>query len=204
MAEQNSKREKPSDRVRLDAFFSDLVEWRGELLALRQILLDGGLEEAFKWSSPVYTYDGANVAIIWGFKDRAALGFFKGVLLKDPKGILEAPGENSRSSRMVNFTSLAEVQKAAPILRDYIAEAIGIEKQGLTVDLPKDDLDYPEELVAKLDGDDAFRTAFEALTPGRRRGWVLHFSTAKQAATRAGRIEKAAPKILQGKGMQDR
>ena len=126
------------------------------------------------------------------------------MLLKDPKGILEAPGENSRSSRMVNFTSLAEVQKAAPILRDYIAEAIGIEKQGLTVDLPKDDLDYPEELVAKLDGDDAFRTAFEALTPGRRRGWVLHFSTAKQAATRAGRIEKAAPKILQGKGMQDR
>lgn len=204
MTMEKSVKQKPSDRVRLDAFFSDLREWRAELLALREILLECGLVETFKWASPVYTWDGANVAIIWGFKDRAALGFFKGVLLKNPENILEAPGENSRSSRVVNFTSLDAVRKAAPVLRAYIAEAIDIEKQGLTIDLPKDDLDYPEELVARLDTDDEFRTAFEALTPGRRRGWVLHFSTAKQSATRASRIEKAAPKILQGRGMQDR
>lgn len=204
MADKQSKKAKPSDRVRLDAFFSDLKDWREELLALRKILLDCGLLEAFKWSSPVYTWDDANVAIIWGFKDRAALGFFKGVLLKDPDGILEAPGENSRSSRVANFTSLAEVERADATLRKYIAEAIEVEKKGLSVDLPKNDLDYPEELVAKLDEDEAFRTAFESLTPGRRRGWVLHFSGAKQSKTRAGRIEKAAPAILEGKGMHDR
>lgn len=204
MADAMPAKPKPSDRVRLDAFFADLGQWRAELLALRRILLDCGLSESFKWSSPVYTVDGANVAIIWGFKDRAALGFFKGVLLKDPDAILELPGENSRSSRMVNFTSLAEVEKAAPVLRSYIAEAVAIEKQGLSVDLPKDDLDYPDELVAKLDQDDDFRAAFAALTPGRRRGWVLHFSTAKQAATRTARIGKAEPRILQGKGMHDR
>lgn len=204
MADKTKSASKPSDRARLDAYFSHLSEWRQELLALRQILLECGLTETFKWSSPVYTWEGANVAIIWGFKDRAALGFFKGVLLTDPKAILEAPGENSRSSRLVDFTSLDEVQDAAPTLRDYIAEAIRIEKQGLKVDLPKDDLDYPEELVAALDEDEAFRTAFEALTPGRRRGWVLHFSGAKQSATRVARIAKAAPKVLDGKGMQDR
>lgn len=190
--------------IKADAFFAGATEWRAELLALRDILHASPLVEDFKWSSPVYTHDGANVAIVWGFKDRATIGFFKGVLLTDPKGLLEAPGENSRSSRVANFTSVEQIRAAAPILRDYIAEAIRNEDDGRVVDLPKDDLDYPEELVAKLDGDDAFRAAFEGLTPGRRRGWVLHFSTAKQSATRTSRIEKAAPKILQGKGMQDR
>lgn len=196
--------QKPSDRVRLDAFFSDLGNWRDELLALRQILLDAGLTETFKWASPVYTWNGANVAIIWGFRDRAALGFFKGVLMRDPQGILQAPGAHSRSSRVVNFTSLDAVWKATPVLRTYIAEAIAVEAQGLTIDLPKDDLDYPEELIARLDSDDAFRIAFEALTPGRRRGWVLHVSTAAQSATRTRRIDKAAAQILAGKGMYDR
>lgn len=204
MTAKNSEKKMPSDVVRLDAFFSDLTDWRDELLSLRKLLLDCGLVEKFKWSSPVYIYDGSNVAIIWGFKDRATLGFFKGVLLKDPEGILEAPGENSRSSRVVNFSSLDEVKRAAPVLRAYVAEAIEIEKKGLSVDLPKDDLEYPEELVARLDEDEAFRNAFEALTPGRRRGWVLHFSGAKQSKTRSSRIEKAAPDILKGKGMHDR
>ncbi|TKW67220.1 MAG: hypothetical protein DI616_06040 [Paracoccus denitrificans] len=204
MAEEKPKTAKASDRVRLDAFFSHLTDWRDELLALRDILLDAGLEEAFKWSSPVYTHDEANVAIIWGFKDRAAVGFFKGVLLKDPEAVLEAPGENSRSSRVMNFTSLDAIKAAAPVLRSYIAEAVEIEKQGLRVDLPKDDLDYPEELVASLDADEDLRTAFEALTPGRRRSWVLHVLTAKQSATRTSRIEKARPKILEGKGLNDR
>ena len=194
----------PADSVRLDAFFSQRTVWREELLALRAILLGAGLTETFKWSSPVYTADGGNVAIIWGFKDRAAIGFFKGVLMTDPAGVLEAPGDNSRSSRMINFTNLDQIDAAAPLLRAYLAEAVAIERQGLKVDLPKDDLDYPEELIRRLDGDPDFREAFEALTPGRRRSWVLHFGTAKQAATRETRIDKAAPKILAGKGFNDR
>ncbi|MBK4216273.1 YdeI/OmpD-associated family protein [Paracoccus caeni] len=189
---------------KVDKLLAGITDWRDEVLALRALLLESPLKEEFKWRSPVYTHDGANVAIIWGFKDRASLGFFKGVLLKDSEGILEAPGDNSRSSRGVNFTDTARIEALKPVLLAYIDEAIANEKAGLKVDFPKDDLDYPEELVARLDSDTDFRTAFEALTPGRRRGWVLHFSQAKQSATRASRIDKAAPRILQGKGMQDR
>lgn len=194
----------PPDAVRLDAFFADQTAWRAELLALRAILTECGLTETFKWSSPVYTAHGGNVAIIWGFRDRAAIGFFKGVLMADPERLLQPPGDNSRSSRIINFTDLAQIRAAAPILRAYIAEAARIEEQGQKVDLPKDDLDYPEELIRRLDGDADFRAAFESLTPGRRRSWVLHFGTAKQAATRLARIDRAAPKILAGKGFNNR
>ncbi|MFD1880588.1 YdeI/OmpD-associated family protein [Paracoccus pacificus] len=193
-----------TDSFRAGAFFAKRTDWRDELLALRKILLDAGLTEDFKWSSPVYTYDGGNVAILWGFKDRAALGFFKGVLLKDPDGLLELPGENSRSAKVMNFTGLDQIAAAEKAISGFIAEAIKNEKAGLKVDLPKDDLEYPEELVSRLDGDAAFRQAFEDLTPGRQRAWVLHFSGAKQAKTRESRIDKATPKILDGKGMNDR
>ncbi|WBU64210.1 YdeI/OmpD-associated family protein [Paracoccus aerodenitrificans] len=193
-----------SAQVRADAFFSRLDSWKEELLALRDILRSCDLTEDFKWSSPVYTHDGGNIAIIWGFKDRAALGFFKGVLLTDPERVLEAPGENSRSSRMLNFTSLSQIDKMRPVITAYLAEAIAIEQSGAKVEMPKDDLAYPEELQARLDENPDFRLAFEGLTPGRRRGWVLHFSGAKQSATRVSRIDKATQKILEGKGMQDR
>ena len=186
------------------AFYADQERWHDELAALRAILNDSGLCEEFKWRSPVYTHDGHNVALVWGFKDHAALGFFKGVLLKDKAGILVAQGENSRSTRVVKVTSVAEVTRLAPTLAAYLTEAIGIEKAGLKVDLPKDDLDYPAELVDRLDADDRFRAAFEALTPGRRRSWVLHFGQAKQSETRISRIEKAAGKIFAGKGLNDR
>ncbi|SDE40260.1 Uncharacterized conserved protein YdeI, YjbR/CyaY-like superfamily, DUF1801 family [Paracoccus isoporae] len=191
-------------QVRADAFFSRLTHWRAELLALREILRGCDLVEDFKWSSPVYTHQGGNIAIIWGFKDRAALGFFRGVLLSDPDGLLAAPGPNSRSSRMLNFTDAAQITDLRPAIEAFVAQAVELEASGAKPDLPKDDLDYPEELVARLDEDDALRTAFGALTPGRQRGWVLHFSTAKQAKTRLARIEKAAPRILDGKGMHDR
>jgi uncharacterized protein YdeI (YjbR/CyaY-like superfamily) len=186
------------------AFYADQERWHDELAALRAILNDSGLCEEFKWRSPVYTHDGHNVALVWGFKDHAALGFFKGVLLKDKAGILVAQGENSRSTRVVKVTSVAQVTRLAPTLAAYLTEAIGIEKAGLKVQLPKDDLDYPAELVDRLDADDRFRAAFEALTPGRRRSWVLHFSQAKQSETRISRIEKAAGKIFAGKGLNDR
>lgn len=189
---------------RVGVFFTRLTAWKAELAALRAILLDCGLREEFKWRSPVYTVDGGNVAIIWGFKDHAALGFFKGVLLKDPEGILVAPGENSRSSRVVKFRSVAEIAAQEAVLRDFIREAVEIEKAGLKVDLPKDDLAYPEELLGKLDSDPAYREAFEALTPGRRRGYLLHFSEPKKPETRRARIEKATARIFAGKGFNER
>jgi len=190
--------------AKAEAFFARDGRWRDELQALRAILLACPLTEDFKWRSPVYTAHGGNVATVWGLKDNAALSLFKGVLLKDSENILVAPGENSRSVRMVKFTGLAEIAAMEAVLKDYIREAVENEKAGRKVDFPKDDLDYPEELADRLDGDPDFRTAFEALTPGRQRGWVLHFSGAKQSATRASRIEKAAPRILAGKGMHDR
>lgn len=190
--------------TKVEAFYAKDGRWRDELAALRAILLDTGLSEEFKWRSPVYTAHGGNIATVWGMKDNAALSFFKGVLLKDPENILVAPGDNSRSVRMVKFTAAEQIAALEPVLKDYIREAAENEKAGLKVDFPKDDLDYPEELVDRLDGDPEFRAAFNALTPGRRRGWVLHFTGAKQSATRASRIEKAAPKILAGKGWNDR
>ena len=189
---------------RIEAFFSGPSPWRQELAALRPILAGSGLTEDFKWRSPVYTFGGANVAILWGFRDHAALGFFKGVLLKDDAGLLVAPGKNSRSSRLMKFTAPDEVRQLEPAIRDFIRRAIDIEKAGRKVDLPGDDLAYPEELIERLDGDPALRTAFAALTPGRRRGYVPHFLQAKQPATRLSRIARCAPKILAGKGFGER
>ncbi|MBV2185622.1 MAG: YdeI/OmpD-associated family protein [Rhizobium sp.] len=189
---------------RLDGFFAGQDRWQAELLALRQILLRCGLLEEFKWSSPCYTVDGANVAILWGFKDNATLGFFKGVLLKDEQNLLRAPGENSRSSRVLRFVDLDEISKMEPVIRAYVLEAMELEKAGTTVDLVKDDIVYPEELIAAMEADPPLQEAFEALTPGRRRGYALFFGQPKHAATREGRIQKMRDRILAGKGLHDR
>jgi len=192
------------DAAKIDAFFAQQDRWQAELAALRAILLDCGLTEEFKWSSPCYTVEGGNVALLWGFKDSATLGFFKGVLLKDPAGLLVAPGENSRSSRVLRFTSLEEIVAQDSVIRSYVREAVELEKSGAKVELAKDDLAYPEELVSALEEDPDLQAAFEALTPGRRRGYVLHFSQPKQPATRQSRIGKSRDRILAGKGMHDR
>lgn len=192
------------EQRKLDDFFADETVWKAELLALRAIVRSCGLTEVWKWSSPVYTVDGGNVAILWGFKDNATLGFFKGVLLKDPEGVLEAPGENSRSSRVLKFSSVAHIEAMRPVIEAYVGEAMENEKAGRKVDLPKDDIDYPEELIAALEEDPELAEAFEALTPGRRRGYALFFAQPKQAATRSSRIAKSRPRILEGKGMHDR
>lgn len=189
---------------RIEAFFANARNWKAELAALRAILRDCPVAEEFKWRSPCYTAAGGNVATVWGLKDACALSFFKGVLLKDPEGILVAPGENSRSVRMMRFTGVPQIADLNAVIEAYVREAVEAEKAGLKVDLPKDDFALPDELVAKLDEDPALKAAFEALTPGRRRGWALHFSQPKQSATRVSRIEKAAPRILDGKGMHDR
>jgi uncharacterized protein YdeI (YjbR/CyaY-like superfamily) len=189
---------------RIDAFFAEGGRWHAELAALRAILRDTALVEEWKWRSPCYTLEGDNVALLWAFRDDCRLGFFKGVLLKDPEGLLVAPGEHSRSARSLNFTDVAGIARMEPVIRAYLAEAMANAAAGLKVDFPKDDLDPPEELTAMLEADPDLLAAFEALTPGRRRGWILHFSQPKQSATRTARIEKAAPRILAGKGMHDR
>jgi uncharacterized protein YdeI (YjbR/CyaY-like superfamily) len=189
---------------KIDAFFAGESRWHSELSALRAILLDCGLTEEFKWRGPCYTCDGGNVATLWRFKENAALGFFKGVLLKDAEGLLVAPGENSRSMRMLKFTAVDQVKGMEASFRAYIREAIELEKAGARVDLPKDDIQYPEELIAALEEDPELQAAFDVLTPGRKRGYALHFGQPKQAATRRSRIEKSRDRILAGRGMHDR
>lgn len=188
---------------RVDAIFDTAPLWREELAAVRAILRDTELTEDFKWRAPCYTLAGGNVAMLWGFREACTLGFFKGVLMADPEGLLAAPGENSRASRTLRFTSVAQVRAMDPVIRAYVAEAIRIETAGMKVDFPKDDLSHPAELTERLAADPALRAAFAALTPGRQRGWLLQFGSAKQARTRLARIDKAAPKILQGKGPND-
>lgn len=189
---------------RIARFYDKDAIWRAELSALRAILNATPLVEEFKWRSPTYTAAGGNIATVWRLKDRCAVGFFKGALLDDPEGLLQPPGDNSRSMRVMNFTSVPGVEAAAPALTAFVTAAIAAEEAGLKVEMPSDDLAYPEELTARLDSDPAFRAAFEALTPGRQRSWVLHISQAKQPATRVSRIDKAEAKIFAGKGLSDR
>ncbi|MBP1849039.1 YdeI/OmpD-associated family protein [Rhizobium halophytocola] len=192
------------DDPRIEAYFSKSGRWQSELQALRSLLSETPLVEDFKWRSPCYTFDGANVATIWAMKEACGLSFFKGVLLKDPAGILTAPGDNSRSVRLFRFSSLEQLAPHRDTLKGYVLEAIGLEKAGAKVTFEKDDLAYPAELVDRLDADTALREAFEALTPGRRRGYLLHFTEPKQPATRTARIDRHADRILAGKGMHDR
>ncbi|MDF2231659.1 YdeI/OmpD-associated family protein [Albimonas sp. CAU 1670] len=193
-----------TDDPRIEAFFSAEGPWRAELRALRQLLLAEPLDEVFKWRGPVYTAQGRNVATLWGLKEACTLSFFKGVLLDDPQGLLEAPGEASRSVRVVKLRSLAEIEAKADALAALIRQAIDDERAGRRVDLPPDDFDLPEELAERLAADPDLAAAWEALTPGRRRGWALQIGRAKASATRLRRLEAAAPRILAGKGMHDR
>lgn len=189
---------------RVDALLAN-PRWQDERIKLRAILLDCGLVEAIKWGKLCYTFDAANVAIIYGLKDYCGLGFFKGALLRDAKGILYRQGEHSQAARLIRFTDLGQIIKAEPTVKDYIHEAIEIEKAGLKVAFKeKDALVFPDELIARLEGDPDLKAAFSALTPGRQRGYNLFFSAPKQSQTRTARIEKHVERILLGKGMNDR
>ena len=179
--------------------------WRKELIKLRSIVLDCGLSEEFKWKQPCYTFQNTNILLVSAFKDYAFISFFKGSLLKDTEKILSSPGENSQSTRQLRFTSIDEIAAMEATIKAYIYEAIEVEKAGLKVNLKKvTDYPVPEELQNKLDESSAFKTAFEALTPGRQRGYLLYFAQPKQAKTRKSRIEKSTPRILEGKGLHDR
>lgn len=172
---------------------------------LREILLDCQLTEELKWGKPCYAYQKSNVVIIQGFKEYYALLFFKGVLLKDPKGILKKTGVNTRVGRQIRFTNVREIVEMKPVLKAYIHQAIAVEKAGLKVNINKNTkLIFPEEFQKKLDENPALHTAFNALTPGRQRAYNFYFSGAKQSKTRESRVEKCMQQILNGKGLDDR
>jgi len=189
---------------KVDAFIDRQAQWQDEMRAVRVIALDCGLAEEIKWGKPCYTFDGGNVAILMPLKESFVVNFLKGVLLKDAAGVLEMPGENSRSARFFRFTDVAQVKEQGATLRSYLLEALDVEKQGLEVDFEKDaELPVPEELQERLEGDAALRAAYEALTPGRKRAYSLLIGQAKQSKTRAARVEKYVPKIMDGLGPQD-
>lgn len=189
---------------RIDRYLAKDRPWHAELVALRRLMLAEDVTEALKWRQPCYAAHGSNIGIIGAEKNDVALSFFKGVLFDDPSGLLVSPGPNSRSARVMRFTSVAEIDAAARDITGFIRQAIAVEKDGRTVDLPKDDFDYPEALLAAFEEDPELQDAFEALTPGRQRGYVLHISGAKQEATRRARIAKWRDRILAGQGMHDR
>lgn len=189
---------------KVDFFFDKTQKWQKELEQLRMIVLDCGLTEELKWGVPCYTWQNSNIVLIHSFKDYCALLFFKGALLGDAEGILVQQTENVQAARQIRFTSAGEIVQMQPVVKAYIYEAIEVEKAGLKVNLKKTtEFNIPEEFQHKLDKNPALKTAFEALTPGRQRGYLLYFSAAKQSKTRESRVEKYIPQILAGKGIDD-
>lgn len=189
---------------KVDFYFSRATKWQKELAQLRMIVLDCGLTEELKWGVPCYTFQKSNIVLIHVFKEYCALLFFKGVLLDDTHGILIQQTENVQSGRQIRFTNVREIVEMEPILKSYIYEAIEIEKAGLKVTFKKTtEFIISEEFQHRLDQIPALKTAFEALTPGRQRAYMLHFSTPKQSKTRESRMEKCMQQILNGKGLND-
>tara|TARA_R110000868_G_scaffold267352_3_gene526655 strand:+ start:468 stop:1052 length:585 start_codon:yes stop_codon:yes gene_type:complete len=188
----------------VDRFLDRAKKWNQEMKLLREICLDCGLTEEFKWMHPCYTFQGKNVVLIHGFKEYCALLFHKGVLLKDTDNILIQQTENVQAARQIRFTKLQEIIDLKSTIKAYIFEAIEVEKAGLEVPMKKtSEFKMPDEFKVALDKDPDLKSAFAALTPGRQRGYLLYFSQAKQSTTRANRVEKYTPKILQGKGLND-
>jgi uncharacterized protein YdeI (YjbR/CyaY-like superfamily) len=189
---------------KVDFFFQKAKQWREEFEQLRTIVLDCGLTEELKWGVPCYTFEDSNLVLIHGFKEYCAFLFHKGALLKDPVGILIQQTENVQAARQIRFTHVDEIVEMEPVLKAYIQEAIEVEKAGLEVEYKEtSEFNMPEEFQKKLDEIPALKTAFEALTPGRQRGYLLYFSGAKQSKTREARVEKHLPQILAGKGLND-
>jgi uncharacterized protein YdeI (YjbR/CyaY-like superfamily) len=178
--------------------------WSAEFAALRQLCLASGLNEELKWGQACYDLDGRNVVLIHGFKDYCALLFMKGALLKDPKGILIQQTKNVQAARQIRFASLADINKQKAAVKAYLREAIAVEKSGVKVAMKSAvQFDVPEEFLKSMDDDPKLAEAFHALTPGRQKGYLLHFAGAKQSATRAARVEKHLARILKGLGLDD-
>lgn len=189
---------------KVDAVLNKAKKWKEEFEKLREIILDCDLTEELKWGQPCYTLGKSNIVLMHGFKEYCALLFFKGALLKDAKGILVQQTENVQAARQIRFSTIQDIVKLQATIKTYIKEAIKVEKSGLTVEFKKTtEFETPEEFQTKLDEMPALKTAFEALTPGRQRAYLLHFSAAKQSKTRTARVEKHVQQILDGKGLDD-
>ncbi len=187
----------------VDAYLAATDQWRDETVTLRAILNGTSLDEAIKWGKPCYSHGGANIAIVQPFKRFVAVLFTKGALLDDPSGLLREQGPNTRSAKRLEFTSVAEIEASADDIRAIAASAIDVEERGLEVG-PAPEPELSPEFQERLAADPALSQAFDALTPGRRREYHLHVSSAKQSSTRASRVDKIAPRILAGKGLRDR
>ncbi len=193
-----------SKNPKVDSVLRHEQHWRDEFETLRSIVLDCQLTEELKWYQPCYTFQNKNIVLIHGFKEYCALLFFKGALLKDAKGILIQQTENVQAARQIRFTNVREIVTMKPTLKAYIQEAIEVEKAGRKVKLKKTaDFKIPDEFQTKLDEIPALKTAFRALTPGRQKGYILHFSQPKQSKTRQARIERCMQQIFKGKGLND-
>ncbi len=189
---------------KVDFFFNKAKKWKEEFEKLRTIVLDCGLTEELKWGCPCYTFQKSNIVLIHGFKEYCALLFFKGVLLKDANGILIQQTENVQAARQIRFTNVREIAKMETILKAYLREAMKVEKAGLKVNYKRtSEFKVPEEFQNKLDEVPALKAAFDALTPGRQRGYLFYFSQPKQSKTRESRVEKCLQRILKGRGLDD-
>jgi uncharacterized protein YdeI (YjbR/CyaY-like superfamily) len=189
---------------KVDAYLQQATAWQEELQKLRAIILGCKLDEELKWGVPCYTHQGSNIVLIHTFKDYCAILFFKGALLKDEEGILVQQTKNVQAARQIRFTSPAQVDQLRGAIKAYVKAAIAVEQAGLEVPFKTTaDFDMAEEFQARLDDSPALQEAFEALTPGRQRAYLLYFSEAKQAATRTARVDKCVPHILAGKGLKD-
>jgi uncharacterized protein YdeI (YjbR/CyaY-like superfamily) len=189
---------------KVDGYLRRSKKWQKELVKLRTIVLDCQLTEKLKWGVPCYTFQKSNIVLIHVFKEYCALLFFKGALLNDANGVLIQQTNNTQAARQIRFANAREIVEMEPILKAYIHEAIEAEKAGLKVNLKKTaEFIIPEEFQEKLDKIPALKTAFAALTPGRQRAYILHFSAAKQSKTREARVEKCMEQILNGKGLND-
>ena len=188
---------------KVDAYINKLKTWKAEMEALRAILHEFPLTEELKWGKPCYAFENSNIIIIQGFKEYCGLLFFKGALLKDAKGLLVKPGENTQGGRLIKFKTVQEITKLKAPIKSYIKEAIEVEKLGLKIEPMEKELVLPDELLAIFKKNAPFKKAFNALTPGRQRAYNMFFTAAKQAATRETRIEKYKKQILDGKGIHD-
>jgi len=189
---------------KVDAFLSKTTQWQKEFEKLRVIILASKLTEELKWGVPCYSFEDRNVVLIHGFKEYCAILFVKGALLKDSDSILVQQTKNTQAARQIRFTSVREIVQMEPIVRAYIREAIEVEKAGLKVNFKKTtEFSIPEELQNRLDDVPALKKAFDALTPGRQKAYILYFSAPKQSKTRESRVEKCMQHILNGKGLKD-
>lgn len=189
---------------KVDAYLDRAKTWRTEFERLRAILLTSELTEDLKWGHPCYSLDGANILLMHGFKDYCALLFFKGALIDDPDNVLVQQTGNVQAARQIRFTATDEIDRMDNVIKTYVQKAIDVEKSGAKIQFKTaDQFEVPKEFQVRLDGDAALKQAFEALTPGRRKAYLLHLSGAMQSKTREARVEKCIPKILAGKGLDD-